>query len=126
MRRDRRRRAGAAWILAGVLAAAACALADDAGPLPKDAVQVYFPQGGCESRWLEAQVWKRTRDGGEWVPHPRHPRIEVETCEQEAASVLLNEFRIRCIDPDGARAPSEWVVGAVLRPQGRPNPCPRY
>ena len=40
--------------------------------------------------------------------------LEVDTCHEEDVGGLLNEIRVRCVDPNEIRAPSVWVVGAKV------------
>ena len=96
----------------------------DAPPtLPRDPYAwVHFPGGECETKVLEAEVWDRAANG--WVAHPDHPRIAAGSCHLEERLVLLNELRVRCVDPSGRRSPSAWVVGARARPADLPRPCP--
>ena len=76
-----------------------------------ETVSVFYPAGSCVTGVIEVQVWDR--DGAAWVAHPEHPRVEAGTCQTERSDQLLNEFRVRCIDPDGVKSPSEWVEGAA-------------
>jgi hypothetical protein len=93
-------------------------------------VAVHFPAGGCPpSARLEIEVWVRGAQGegalgGEWKPHPEHPSIAPGSCQQEDPAVLLNEIRVRCVDPAGERSPSAWVVGADVSGKGAGAPCP--
>lgn len=77
-------------------------------------VDVFFPRGNCASGRLELEMWERGADGaqGRWVLHPTLPHFDVETCQRVESRILLNEIRVRCIDPAGFRKPSSWVVGA--------------
>ncbi len=113
-----------AWPLLTTLAALACAgpplgnelAAPAAAP---DRALVHYPAGGC-SGVLEIEVFERVSES--WLPHPAHPRLPPGACEEEPAGGLLNELRVRCADPAGARAPSDWVVGAELA--GAAAACP--
>ena len=106
-----------------VLAAVALALSPGTIPAAGDdpPVTVFYPAGGCETRRLEIEVFARaTRT---WAPHPAHPQIDADTCQPEDPGQLLNELRLRCIDPQGKRAPSEWIVGADLARPADPGAC---
>lgn len=84
-------------------------------------VTVFYPAGACETRRLEIEVFARaTRT---WKPHPAHPRIDADTCQPEDPGQLLNELRLRCIDPEGKRAPSDWIVGVDLARPADPGAC---
>jgi len=79
---------------------------------------VFYPAGSCTTGWLEIQVWSREGEADAWAPHPEHPRAQADRCHEERVDRLLNELRVRCIDPEGERTPSDWVVGAqVLEPR---------
>ncbi len=84
--------------------------------LRAEPVTVRFPQGSCDSGWIEVQVYNRLSD--RWVPHPTHPRVAAGQCHIEESGRLLNEIRVRCVDPSRRRRPSAWVVGAnVWKPE---------
>jgi len=74
-------------------------------------VTVFFPRGDCESGVIEVQIYDRERRL--WIPHSS-PRVRAGVCRTEDSGDLLNEFRVRCIDPSGRRMPSRWVVGAEV------------
>ena len=98
------------------LAALACAAnppgSELAAPAARaDRALVLYPAGGC-SGVLEIEVFERASES--WRPHPAHPQLPPGACVEEPAGGLLNELRVRCADPAGARAPSDWVVGAEL------------
>ncbi len=84
-------------------------------------VEVFYGAGGCETRTIEIQVYDRARR--RWTPHPRHPRIPADVCRWEEPGRLLNELRVRCVDPGGVRPPSTWVVGVARRAAAAPRPC---
>jgi hypothetical protein len=71
--------------------------------------QVYYPRGRCETGLLEVQVYDRQRQ--RWTAHPEHSRLRTGSCHSEPMSILANDLRVRCIDPEERRAPSHWVVG---------------
>jgi len=77
-------------------------------PTP-ERVLVYYPPGTCPAQ-LEIELFDR--ESGAWRAHPEHPRLPPGACAWEEPGSLLNELRVRCVDPSGARRPSEWVVGA--------------
>ena len=81
---------------------------------PIDPVNVFFPRGQCETETLGVELWDRNARA--WVPHPDHPEIPVDRCQVEEAGSLLNEIRVRCVDPAGQRTASEWVVGVSVFP----------
>ena len=113
-----------AWLLLTALAALACAAAPPGSELGEPAARtdralVHYPAGGC-SGVLEIEVFERASES--WRPHPAHPRLAPGACVGEPAGGLLNELRVRCADPAGARAPSDWVVGAELA--GAATACP--
>ena len=78
---------------------------------PPDVVWVRYAAGSCTGV-LEIELFERAT--GRWLSHPLHPQLAPGACAEEAPGGLLNELRVRCADPAGARAPSEWVVGAEL------------
>ena len=107
----------------GLLAAVGLVGALGAGTPPHDPVQVFYPQGGCETGVLEIELWHRTLKA--WRPHPDHPRIMANTCQMEDAGDLLNEIRVRCADPANPARGSAWVTGVqVYEPAGAPG-CER-
>ena len=107
-------RPSGAMVLALLMGLLACgAQAEDA--------QLYFPPGACETGWLEVQIFDRAQGG--FVPDPQHPRLRVGACARERMDRLLNEVRVRCIDPAGRRPPSAWVSGVDLHPQRPPPAC---
>jgi len=81
---------------------------------------VYYPAGTCIGE-LEIELFDRA--SGAWRSHPEHPRLAPGSCAWEQPATLLNELRVRCVDPTGAWAASDWVVGAELA-QGKPS-CPQ-
>jgi hypothetical protein len=108
------------WLLLTALAATACATASlphTPTPLGPDRAFVHYPAGACLGV-LEIELFERA--SGSWRPHPAHPRLAPGACAEEPAAVLLNELRVRCADPAGARAPSEWVVGAEVASAAAP------
>jgi hypothetical protein len=84
-------------------------------------VQVRFPDGACATGWLEVQEF--LREAQIWAPHPRGDRIRTGVCRWEEPDRLLNELRVRCIDPTGRRPPSAWVVGVDVRSSIGPESC---
>jgi hypothetical protein len=81
------------------------------GVAQAEPVTVFFPRGDCESGVIEVEIYDRDRRL--WVAHSI-PRVEAGGCRTEESGLLLNEFRVRCIDPTGRRMPSPWVVGAEV------------
>jgi len=112
------RRASIAILLAAACAAASPSRADQA----EEPVLVHYPAGACQTGRIEIQIWNRATAA--WMEHPEHPLVEAGSCQLELAHLLLNELRIRCVDPDGLREPSEWVSGVTLRPRASASPCP--
>jgi hypothetical protein len=110
-----RARVRAAFALLGGSAVFACGLPTTrANPASEPAhVLVYYPAGACTAE-LEIELYDRA--AGVWRPHPDHPRLPPGACAREPSGQLLNELRVRCADPSGARRPSPWVVGAELAP----------
>lgn len=100
------------------LVAAAVAIAwaafQFAGAEASERVRVFYPAGSCETHRL--QVERFHRSANRWIPHPEHPEVEAGRCYWEDESFLLNELRVRCVDPGGAKNPSSWVVGVNLSP----------
>jgi hypothetical protein len=97
-----------------VLCCSAAGTPPAAAPAPGDApagVLVYYPAGKCVGE-LELELYERV--AGTWRPHPVHPRVPTGSCQRELPDQLLNELRVRCVDPAGKRAPSDWVVGAEI------------
>lgn len=97
------------------------------GAIATGTVQVWYPQGDCRTGWLELEVWSASADAwqGAWLPHPAHPRVRANRCHPERSSTLLNELRVRCIDPEGVTKPSAWLVGAQLYPTRAAEVCKR-
>lgn len=104
-------------VLAGLLAGAGAQAKPPGGTL----VPVVYPKGGCQSGWLEVQVYDASSQS--WRPHPDHPRIRTGACFREPSDILLTDLRVRCIDPRGRRSPSAWVQGTDLRAVSRPGSC---
>jgi len=107
-------RSGPRLPLLAAFAAAGLAALAPAPPAAAEPVTVFFPRGSCGSGRLEVEMWEPGRDGaqGRWVPHPSLRRIDAGTCQRVESQILLNEIRVRCIDPAGVGRPSEWVIGA--------------
>jgi hypothetical protein len=89
-------------------------------PAPPARVLVYYPPGSCVGE-LEIELFDRV--AGTWRLHPEHARLKPGACAPEDPATLLNELRVRCIDPTGAWAPSDWVIGAELA--GSKPACPK-
>ena len=116
---------GAAMLAAACAGGGAAAPAPsraDAAPALSDSARVHYPAGACQTGELQVQLFDRA--SGEWRDHPEHARLAAGSCTRERAELLLNELRVRCVDPSGRLAPSEWVVGAGQRAPGLPDPCP--
>lgn len=111
------RRASIAILLATACAAAFPSRADQA----EERVLVHYPAGACETGHIQIEVF--VRETATWIAHPEHPLVEAGSCQLEISYRLLNELRIRCVDPDGRREPSEWVTGVTLRPRESASPC---
>jgi hypothetical protein len=90
-------------------AAAAPARAVEGNAWAQDPVMVYYPRGDCRGDRIELEVFDR--DTREWVPHPAHPFVPVESCQVEDAGRLLNELRWRCEEPPDTDPPSVFSVG---------------
>jgi len=107
-----------------LVAAPACVLPSPSPPAeppaPAHAARelVYFPRGACETETIELELFDRTT--ATWLPHPEHPRLTTDTCASLDPSALLNELRLRCLDPTGKATPSEWVTGFEVAQE---NPC---
>jgi hypothetical protein len=84
-------------------------------------VRVYYPAGACETNLL--QVERYHRSANRWIAHPDHPQVEGGSCQWEDESFLLNELRVRCIDRNGEKAPSAWVVGVDLKNPTNVSSC---
>jgi hypothetical protein len=108
-----------AFIAAALGLALSSGTAFAAGGDPR--VTVFYPKGGCETGRIEIEVFVRATKT--WAPHPSHPQIATDTCQPEDPGTLLNELRLRCIDPQGKRAPSDWVLGADLASPAKPGAC---
>ena len=63
-----------------------------------DEIHVFYPRAECLGDEIELEVWDRAN--GLWRKHPEHPRVPVESCQRETASILLQEIRWRCHEPD--------------------------
>ncbi len=86
----------------------------------KDPVQVFYPAGDCTTGVIEIELFNRAVN--QWQPHPAHPRIMADTCQTEDAGDLLNEIRVRCIDPANPARASDWLLGVqVFEPAGAPG-----
>lgn len=87
---------------------------------PHDPVRVFYPAGECTTGVLELELWNRVVE--EWRPHPAHARIMGDTCQVEDAGELLNEIRVRCIDPANPARASQWRTGVqVYEPSDAPG-----
>ena len=118
-----------ALALGSVWAWLACASAPPPRRLPAEAtatraaapvderVLVYFPPGTCTG---QLEIERFDRAAGAWRPHPEAPRLEPGACLREPAGQLLNELRVRCVDPTDLLQPSAWVVGAELGESAAP------
>ncbi len=93
------------------LLALGCIAASPPRPSGPEPVVVYFPAGDCGGV-LELELFDRARSA--WIAHPEHPRLAPGACALELRERLLDELRVRCVDPSGRRGPSAWVVGAEL------------
>jgi len=90
---------------------------------PTDPVRVFYPAGNCATGVIEIELWDRAARA--WQPHPAHPRIMADTCQTEDAGDLLNEIRVRCIDPASPARASGWTTGVqVWEPAGAPGCAP--
>ena len=78
-------------------------------------VMVLYPVGDCATGVIEVQVYQREGSAPGWHAHTEHPRVRAGSIQHEDPSKLLNELRVRCVDPEGVRPPSVWVVGARYR-----------
>lgn len=86
-------------------------------PAVEDRVRVFFPKGDCDTGWIDVEVYNRKLRI--WEPHAEHSRVELGTCQLEDPGVLLQELRVRCVDPGNRARVSEWRVGAeVFKPVG--------
>ena len=74
-----------------------------------DPVYVYYPRADCRGDQIELEIWDR--EDARWRAHPGHPRVPVDTCQLEDAGNLLNELRMRCVEPPESDPPPVWVVG---------------
>ena len=91
-----------------------------AGFKPHDPVRVHYPAGECTTGVLEVELFNRVVK--EWRPHPAHARILADTCQTEDAGDLLNELRVRCIDPGNPARASDWLMGVqVYQPASAPG-----
>jgi hypothetical protein len=75
-------------------------------------VLVHYPAGACATGWLDVETFERQADG--WAPHAGGSRVRTGSCRFEPPDRLLNETRVRCVDPSGQRAPSAWVIGVAV------------
>jgi hypothetical protein len=91
--------------------APAAPASDAPATAPPERVRVYYAPGTCVGL-LEIELFDRASQT--WRPHPEHPRLPPGACASESPETLLNELRVRCVDPTGRWAPSDWVVGAEL------------
>jgi hypothetical protein len=90
---------------------------------PHDPVRVFYPAGDCSTGVLEIELWNRVVE--EWRPHPAHARIMADTCQLEDAGDLLNEIRVRCVDPGNPARASDWLTGVqVYEPADAPGCVP--
>jgi hypothetical protein len=111
-------------VLLALFTGAACALppthASAASPARATAARdlVYLPRGACETETIELELYDRA--AASWRPHPEHPRLTTGTCVSLDTSSLLNELRLRCIDPAGRAPPSPWVTGFEVATGGLP------
>ena len=112
-------------LIAGCASPSAVLAPSGDGAAPSGRVQVWYPQGDCQTGWLELEVWSASAAAwqGAWLPHPEHPRVRANRCYLERSSTLLNELRVRCIDPEGITRPSGWLVGAQLYPERAAGVC---
>jgi len=77
---------------------------------PRDPVYVFYPRASCRGEEIELQIFGRREK--EWIPHPAHARVPVESCQLEDAGVLWNELRWRCVEePREGELPPAWVKG---------------
>jgi hypothetical protein len=92
-----------------------------------DTLLVRYPAGDCNGSGVRiaVELWQPARDGQPpgWAAHPDHPLVLPGSCHPEDSHSLLNELRVRCVDPTGARSPSEWVVGADVFSPRTSEPC---
>jgi len=106
------------WVRCAAVVVLACLAVAGARAEP---VMVYFPPGDCESGMIEVEIFDRTKNL--WIPHSS-PRVKAGGCRTEESGYLLNEIRVRCIDPRGRRMPSQWVVGAEVFRAAPSSACP--
>lgn len=105
------------WI---VLLGALPAASDPSGAPPQgsawaaDPLLVYYPRRDCRGEWIELEVFDR--DSRQWVAHPAHGRVPVDSCQVEDAGRLFNEIRWRCEEPPGTEPPSVWMNLEVFDP----------
>lgn len=92
------------------------------GPGEQAWVPVVLPPGDCPTGRLELQVFDHERDA--WVPHPTHRYAPAGACLRERADRLLTDLRVRCVDPEGRRAPSPWIAGVQLDDPAEADACP--
>lgn len=88
---------------------------------PEDLVEVFYPNGACQSRWIEVETFDR--ETRVWLPHAHHPHVRGDSCQMEDAGTLLNELRMRCFDPEGVRLPSAWTIGVDVFGTPGPHVC---
>jgi len=122
-RRPRRSRTAALAALAALAVLVACAAPTgvaSAAESPHDPVHVFYPAGECTTGVLEIELWNRSVEA--WRPHPAHARIMADTCQREDAGDLLNEIRVRCVDPANPARASAWRTGVqVYEPADAPG-----
>ena len=81
-------------------------------PSSEDRVRVFYPKGDCETGWIDIEVYDREVET--WRGHADHPRVATGTCQFEDPGVLLQEIRVRCVDPQNRARVSAWRVGAEV------------
>ncbi|MCZ6783353.1 MAG: hypothetical protein O7G30_08600 [Proteobacteria bacterium] len=109
-----------AHALLPALCIAAATQAGASGGSPTDPVRVLFEGRECPSPFLQVEVWDRGQSA--WSTHPSHAFILVDSCQVEDAGYLLNEIRIRCVDPDGQPG-TPWRIGVEVFQPGVVDAC---